>query len=79
MKRDCRNGVPAGWQVCLFQPAVIRFSVPLLTHSRLYASQSWHLNAVALFTGASGCYCAGRAFTSTTSGYTASITLTAWV
>lgn len=79
MQRVCRNAVPAGWQVCPFQPAVIRLSVRLLTRSCLDASQSWHLNAAALVTGASGSYCAGRAFTSTTSGYTASITLTAWV
>ena len=39
----------------------------------------WHLNAAGLVTGASGSYCAGRAFTSTTSAFTASITLTVWV
>jgi hypothetical protein len=77
MQRVCRNVVPAGWQVCLFQPAVIQLSVRLLTRSYLYASQSWHLNAVALVTGGSGSYCVVRAFTSTTSGYTAFITLTA--
>jgi len=33
--------VPAGWQVCLFQPAVIQLSVQLLTRNYLYASQSW--------------------------------------
>ncbi len=76
MQRDCRNAVSAGWQVCPFQRAVIRLRVRLLTHSCLYASQSWHLNAVALFTGASGSYCVVRAFTSTTSGYNAFITLT---
>jgi hypothetical protein len=36
--------VPAGWQVCNFQPAVIRLSVRLLMRSCLYATQSWHLN-----------------------------------
>ncbi len=36
--RVCRNVVPAGWQVCPCQPAVIRLSVRLLTRSCLYAS-----------------------------------------
>lgn len=76
MQRDCRNAVPAGWQVCPFQRAVIRLSVRLLTHSCLCASQNWYLNAVALVIGGSGSYCIVRAFTSTTSVYTAFITLT---
>lgn len=53
-------------RVCHFQPAVIRPSVRLLTRNCLYGSQSWHLNAGYLVTGASGSYCAGRAFTSNT-------------
>ena len=59
---------------CHFHPADIKPSVRQLTRNCLDASQNWHLNAGDLVTGASGSYCAGRAFTLTTSGFTASIT-----
>jgi hypothetical protein len=58
-----------------FQPAVIEPSVGHLTRNCLYASLSWYLNADDLFTAASDSYCHGRAFTLTTSGFTASFTL----
>ncbi|KAA5958061.1 transposase [Pantoea sp. VH_24] len=45
-----------------------------VNHKRVY--RIYHLNDL---TGASGSCCVGRAFTSTTSGFTASITLTIWV
>ncbi len=40
-------------------------------------SLNWHSNEGVLVTGASGSYYVGRAFTSTTIGYTAFTTLTA--
>ena len=55
--------------------AAMRLLISLVSDTR----ESWHLNAAGLVTGASGSYCAGRAFTSTTSAFTASITLTVWV
>ena len=69
----CRNAVPEVWPICHFQPAVIRPSVRLLTRNCLYGSQRWQLNAGDLVTGAFCSYCAGRAFMTTTSGFTASI------
>ena len=52
----------------------------LFSNKNLWDSQ--HLAEIErddLVTGASGSYCVVRAFTSTTSGFTASVTLTVWV
>jgi len=75
MRPVCRNVVPAGLQDCPCRPAVTRPSIRRLMRIYQGVSQNWHSNEGVLVTGASGSYYVGRAFTSTTSGYTNSLSV----